>query len=305
MTEPEVQRTAEFLAAHAVLVLGLGVVAALVSLVAVFGTIHTLRKYRAELGHAFVVLVGYARGVPVIDRAIARTAAVVPSGYLAVHLVLGLVLTAAALIFAVIAEDVIGGGDLAAFDVAFARALRDSATPAWERFFAAVSWLGRREAIAAATLAVALRLLVTHDVVLAGGWVAAQAAGGLLNVALKETFERTRPAFADPVLAASSWSFPSGHAMGTFILVGLGSYVLLRDVRSWAVAGIAVTVSLSWCLVMAFSRLYLGVHFASDVIAGMIAGVAWVAVCASAFEMIRRKGTFRASRGTRVQEDPA
>jgi undecaprenyl-diphosphatase len=189
--------------------------------------------------------------------------------------------------FVVIAEDVVAGGEIAAFDRAFAEALRTSATPQWERFFSWVSWLGKREAIAAAALVVAVHLAATRRFAIAVAWVAAQAGGGVLNLALKETFARTRPSFADPLLAASSWSFPSGHAMGTFILLGLGCYVLLRDVRSWTVAALLVTLSLSWCVVMAFSRLYLGVHFASDVAAGVVAGVAWVAVCASAFEAVR------------------
>jgi membrane-associated phospholipid phosphatase len=145
----------------------------------------------------------------------------------------------------------------------------------------------KREAIAAAAAIVALLLWRANGALMAVGWIAAQAGGGVLNLALKETFERTRPAFADPLLAASSWSFPSGHAMGTFILFGLGCYVLLRETASWTVAAFVVTLSLAWCIVMAFSRLYLGVHFASDVAAGLIAGVAWVAVCASALEVVR------------------
>ena len=113
--------------------------------------------------------------------------------------------------------------------------------------------------------------------------------GGLLNRVLKETFERTRPEFADPVLAASSWSFPSGHAMGTFIFCGVGRYLLLRDTRSWTTASVLITASASWCVVMAFSRLYLGVHYASDVIAGLLAGGAWAVVCVSALEVLRRR----------------
>jgi undecaprenyl-diphosphatase len=120
--------------------------------------------------------------------------------------------------------------------------------------------------------------------------VAAQAGGGLLNLILKSTFERTRPEFSDPLLAASSWSFPSGHAMGTFILCGLGCYLVIRELRSWAAVGVVLCVSALWCVLMGFSRLYLGVHFASDVIAGLIAGTAWVAVCVSALEAIRRRG---------------
>ena len=110
-----------------------------------------------------------------------------------------------------------------------------------------------------------------------------------MNQVLKETFERTRPEFADPVLAASSWSFPSGHAMGTFILCGMVCYLLVRENRSWTMAAVIVTASASWCVVMAFSRLYLGVHYASDVHAGLLAGVAWVAVCVSALEVLRRR----------------
>jgi membrane-associated phospholipid phosphatase len=291
VTDRDVQHAAEFLAARGVLLLGLGILTALASLAVVLVVVGVLRRYRSTVGRAFAVVVRSARGIEVVDRSIARTRALVPSGYLAVHLMLGLVLTAAASVFVVIAEDIVGGGELAAFDVAFAQALRHTATPEWERVFGVVSWLGEREAIAVATIAVGGRLLVTHNPLLAGGWIAAQAAGGLLNLALKQTFERTRPQFADAALAASSWSFPSGHAMGTFILLGLGCYVFAREARSWTAAAALVTVSLSWCIVMAFSRLYLGVHFASDVIAGVIAGAAWVAVCASAFEMVRRRSS--------------
>jgi undecaprenyl-diphosphatase len=54
-------------------------------------------------------------------------------------------------------------------------------------------------------------------------------------------------------------------------------------------AALVIALAVAWCVVMSFSRLYLGVHFASDVIAGMCAGAAWVAVCVSGFEIVRRR----------------
>ena len=178
------------------------------------------------------------------------------------------------------------GGGLAAFDLSFAR-LNDTRTPECSERFLSCRGSARRQTLALATAAVAVALLFRWQILLALGWMAAQAGGGLLNRVLKDTFERTRPKFADPVLAASSWSFPSGHAMGTFIFCGVGCYLLLRDTRSWTTAPVLVTASASWCVVMAFSRLYLGVHYASDVLAGLLAGVAWVAVCVSALEVLR------------------
>ncbi len=289
MIDPEVQRAAEFLAARADLLLGLGIAAAGAALLVVAGVLRLLRRHQPALRRWLILLNGYVPWPAAVQRAATRTRAALSSGYLAAHLILGLALTVAVSVFVVVAEDVFGGGELVAFDLAFARALQEASSPASERFFAAVSWLGERESIAVAPVVFAV-WLVRHSVLLAGWWIAAQAGGGLLNLALKGSYERTRPEYADPLLAASSWSFPSGHAMGTFILFGLGCYVLLRETRSWTTGGLLISVALSWCLVMAFSRLYLGVHFASDVLAGIIAGVAWVAVCASAFEMIRRRG---------------
>jgi membrane-associated phospholipid phosphatase len=186
------------------------------------------------------------------------TSAFVPNGSLALHLTLGLALTAAAAIFVILAEEVAAGGPVAAFDVAFARALWNPTTPGWQRSFEVVSWLGSRDVLGVATLVVAAALLLRHRTAIAIAWIGAQAGGGILNMVLKETFERTRPEFADPMLASSSWSFPSGHAMGTFIFCGLGSYLLLREVRLWPTAAIIVTISVIWCMVMSFSRLYLG-----------------------------------------------
>ena len=291
MTTAEIQRAARFLASHAVLLLGLGIVLALIALAAVVGAIHLLRRNREVIRRAFTSVVGYARQFELFERSLARSRAFLPGPYLAAHLILGLALITAVMVFAVIAQDVVGHGATVTFDLAFAEALQRSATPRLTRTFSVVSWLGSGYALAVLTAVGAVYLARQHDRVAARAWIAAQAGGWLLNLALKEAFGRTRPSFADPLLAASSWSFPSGHAMGTFILLGVGSYVFLRNVRSWSAAAVVITLALTWCVVMAFSRLYLGVHFASDVVAGLIGGVAWVAVCASAFEVIRARRT--------------
>ena len=289
MPDPEVERAAEFLATHALLLLSLGIVAVVVSFVAIVVAVRLVGQLRPSLLRGVTWLIQRARAIHFLSPFIARTSLLVPRAYLGLHLVLGLLLVVAVTVFVALSEEIIAGGEIARFDAAFARALHNEKSPEWERLFAAVSWLGSRPVLAVATLVVATALILRHRTIFAIAWLAAQAGGGLLNLALKETFERTRPEFADPMLASSSWSFPSGHAMGTFIFCGLACYLVLRERRSWIAVAIAVTGALSWCVVMAFSRLYLGVHFISDVLAGLVAGTAWVAVCVSALEVIRQR----------------
>ena len=125
--------------------------------------------------------------------------------------------------------------------------LHHETSPAWERLCAAVSWLGSRQVLALATLAVAAALILRHRTIFAIAWLAAQAGGGLLTLALIGTFERTRPELADPLLASSSWSFPSGHAMGTFIFCGLACYLVLRERRSWVAVAIVPILAFVVC----------------------------------------------------------
>ncbi|GAA3143796.1 hypothetical protein GCM10010466_38540 [Planomonospora alba] len=111
---------------------------------------------------------------------------------------------------------------------------------------------------------------------------------GLLNLAVKELVDRARPVLPDPVSWAPGASFPSGHAMaaatGTSLLVLL-ALPLLRDraarLAAWTVAA-AVTGF------VAYTRVALGVHWVSDVVAGVLLGLAVVAATSAGYEAWRR-----------------
>ena len=123
MSEPEVRRVAEFLAAHAVLLLGLAILAALTAAGGVIAAVSALREHRGSIRNGVARVVRYAGQYELIGRALARSRRFMPSGYLTLHLVLGLALTVAVSMFIVLAENVLGGGELVAFDLAFAEAL--------------------------------------------------------------------------------------------------------------------------------------------------------------------------------------
>lgn len=97
--------------------------------------------------------------------------------------------------------------------------------------------------------------------------------GMLLNVALKLLFQRARPVFAEPLLLLESYSFPSGHALGSTVLYGTIAVLLSADAR-WRRP--AFFAALSMVFLVALSRVYLGAHYLSDVTAGIALGVVWV-----------------------------
>ncbi|GAA3091982.1 phosphatase PAP2 family protein [Streptosporangium carneum] len=111
---------------------------------------------------------------------------------------------------------------------------------------------------------------------------------GLLNLAIKEIVNRARPVLPDPVSWAPGASFPSGHAMavatGTCVLV----LMLLPRVRSLAARLSLWAVAAALTVFVAYTRVALGVHWFSDVIAGMALGVVVVAGTVAGFEKWRR-----------------
>src|SRR4029079_8350757 len=125
--------------------------------------------------------------------------------------------------------------------------------------------------------------------------------GGLvLNLILKTGFNRPRPTIFVPEVRAVSSSFPSGHAMSAAIVYGTVAYLAARlHKRRWARALIMI-VALLVIVLICISRLYLGVHYPSDVVAGVSIGLAWAAFCMATLEAIQRLG---ARRDPRILED--
>ena len=129
--------------------------------------------------------------------------------------------------------------------------------------------------------------------------------GGLLNLALKSYFQRARPDISDALRAATGYSFPSGHSMGSVVIYGAILWVLVRILPSWRRHSVSSAALITLVLAIGLSRIYLKVHWFSDVIAGFAAGIGWVATSTACFE-----AWLQVRRGGRVSEllrttDPA
>lgn len=112
--------------------------------------------------------------------------------------------------------------------------------------------------------------------------------GGLLNLAVKGIVDRARPDLPNPVAWAPGASFPSGHAMGAALGVCILVLILLPFLRSLASRIAVWAVAAAIMVFVAYSRVALGVHWTSDVIAGVALGIVVVVGAAAGFETWRR-----------------
>jgi len=210
--------------------------------------------------------------------------------YLGLHLTIGFVISVAGLwLFGGITEDVIHHDPLTHFDMALLDWMHAHATPAGYAFFNAITLLGSPVAMTVLALALALFLARHREWILLGGWLAAFAGGGLLDEVLKLVIQRPRPPYAGAFLQHYSWSFPSGHAMGSLIGYGMLAYVIVVLWIHSRRGQIAVVLAAALLIVaIGLSRLYLGVHYFSDVVGGYAAGLLWLSACISGVEVARR-----------------
>jgi membrane-associated phospholipid phosphatase len=98
-----------------------------------------------------------------------------------------------------------------------------------------------------------------------------------LNYVLKEIFGRARPALWNWIVDVGHHSFPSGHAMLSMVIYGFIGYILAQEFPQWRNQIYTLTTVL--ILAIGFSRLYLGVHWPTDVVAGYATGLVWLVVC--------------------------
>jgi len=188
------------------------------------------------------------------------------------------------LLFALLASEV-AEGNTQALDVKVVRSFRSAADPArpigpeWlELSVVDVTSLGSFTVLAIVTLAVT-GLLVLQSRYRTALFVAATVASGdLANFVLKRLFNRPRPSIV-PHLRMMTPSFPSGHAMESAIVYLTLGAVLMRvaERRSTKIYCLSVAVLLT--VLVGISRVYLGVHYPTDVIAGWTVGFLWAGLC--------------------------
>ncbi len=166
--------------------------------------------------------------------------------------------------------DAHASGARAAFFLAITHLHSPGAIALWSAIFGAVLWR-LRERYWLLTLGVTV------------------GAGLFINFILKNAYERLRPRLDEPFFSLESYSFPSGHTAGAVLFYGVLAAFLVSRFFDWrqraaCVAGAVVMVGL-----VAFSRLYLGAHYLSDVLAAACSSMVWLALCLSAGHGLVRK----------------
>lgn len=203
-----------------------------------------------------------------------------PRSYLGLKLTVGaVVLIGASWLFGGIAEDVVSGDPLTVVDVQVAQWFHAHTTGWLTQAMATVTHAHDTLPVTVAVLLLMAYLAWRRNwywLLCVGTTVPF---GMLLNVAMKYSFHRARPSFDDPLLILTTYSFPSGHTAAATLLYGVLAAMLVTKTSFWRRRVMIVLAAFAMVALVALTRVYLGVHYLSDVLAAMAEGVAWLALC--------------------------
>jgi len=222
-------------------------------------------------------------------------------GALLAFLTIGLVVGAGATTVFVLMAEAVQGGVTQAIDERVLRWLEASRTPWLDEAMLEITTMGSGvPLIIIVAIAVIFLWLTRHH------WsvyflLLGTLGGQVINRLLKEHFERPRPIVVEWEQQVDTFSFPSGHAMSSFVAFGIIAYLVANAVSTpalkrfvWITAAVLITL-------VGVSRMYLGVHYPTDVLAGFLAGLAWILLVAASMTAL---GFFARRRPeTRTEEE--
>ena len=196
-------------------------------------------------------------------------------------------------LFAGIAEDVVTGDPLVEVDQLITQWFHAHATPGLTRWMLIITDAHGVTSISVLGLLFGFYLLWRRNWYWLLTLAIALPGGMLLNVLLKLIFRRDRPSYDDPLLSLITYSFPSGHVTGATLFYGVLAAFLASGITSWrrqmyVVIGAALVV-----ILVGFTRIYLGVHYFSDVVAAAAWSTAWIVMWLVAIDAMRRSHYFK------------
>ena len=198
--------------------------------------------------------------------------------FLSLSLLVGLATAAGALIFFGWLADEALEGDARAFDDATRAAVHQLASPSLTAIMRGFSFAGSSIALSLATIFVVWRFAIRKWKREAILFALTMIGAGLLNITLKLAFKRPRPVPFFNLSPPESYSFPSGHSLTSAVFFGALAAILTARIKSRRVQAAIWIVSTAMFLLIGLSRIYLGVHYTTDVIAGFAAALIWILV---------------------------
>ena len=223
-----------------------------------------------------------------------------PEGYLGLHLTIGLlIIILSTWTFGHIADDVHEKERLTAFDEQFSNAVFVKGSPWFTNVMLIVTHA--HDTVPLLFVVFAIGGILAWKKHKYWVWSLGLSVGGgmLLNVLLKNTFQRARPIFENAMLTFTSYGFPSGHTMAATCFWGFLAAFAFSQLKALPQRVLVITVAVSMILLVGFTRIYLGAHYLSDVLGAMLEGLAWLAFTLTAVETLRRARRQRRARRER------
>ena len=219
-----------------------------------------------------------------------------PDTEFGLHLTIGLALLwLGAWTFGEIASDVMAHAKITVIDLRLANWFHLHTGSGWTALMLFITHWHAPFGILIMSLMLGIHFRARHAWYWLASLVLAVPGGLLLNVLLKYIFQRTRPSFDDPLLTLDSFSFPSGHTSGAVLFYGVLAAYLVCMTRSWRLRALQVGAAAAMAALVGLSRIYLGAHYLSDVLAAAAVSCAWLATCITAMSTLRRRRALRST----------
>jgi len=218
--------------------------------------------------------------------------------YVGLHLTVSFLVAAAAIwVGSELLDAVLDNRTLVHYDVVVATWIHSHVNPTGIAVSKLISEIGSPTTMGVIAVIGGAIILWRRRFTLSVAWIAAFAGGGLLEKLLKILVHRHRPAFTPTGPEEVSLSFPSGHTMMCTIGVSMVLYALFVPKRfgnPWR--GIIGGVGVALIIAVGISRVYLGAHYPSDVLGGLLAGSGWVAICVGVRGIVKHQQILRHER---------
>ena len=177
-----------------------------------------------------------------------------------------------------IAEYVVTGRPLIALDQRLSAWIGRNRTPQLTTFFIIVTSMGSTVVATVITTVFGIYLLRRRERYWFAAVTLSVVGGATLNRFLKLAFQRARPELDDPIRTFAGYSFPSGHTVTATVVYGAAALLLFTRVKTLRARVIVISAASLLILLVGFSRIYLGAHYLSDVLAAIAEGVAWISL---------------------------